>query len=260
MKHRPITEDDLHGFIDQALDADSHAAVVAYLDAHPAVAKRVAGISEQRDMLRTALRPIAEEPVPPELNLARLVAAYSQPAQLPRWTGAAVAAIALVFLGGAGGWVLRGMNQIPYEGLRALGSEAAASYAVYTPDRSRPVEIRAEDRTELATWILQRLGRPLAIPDLAASGYRFMGGRIVATGHGPAALLMYDDDNGSRLVMLARPMAVDANAPMTRYAKGGVNGLSWSDEGFGYSLVGATPPETLHPLANEARRQIRADT
>jgi anti-sigma factor RsiW len=54
------------------------------------------------------------------------------------------------------------------------------------------------------------------MPDLAASGYRFMGGRIVATAQGPAALFMYDDDRGTRLVMLARPMAADQNQPMTR--------------------------------------------
>ncbi len=85
-----------------------------------------------------------------------------------------------------------------------------------------------------------------------------MGGRIVATEHGPAALFMYDDDHGTRLVMLARPMAVDANAPMVPHAKDGVNGFSWSDNGLGYSLVGTPATETLHPIADEARRQLRS--
>jgi len=36
-----------------------------------------------------------------------------------------------------------------------------------------------------------------------------------------------------------------------------VRGFAWRDAGLGISLVGAVAAETLHPLANEARRQIR---
>lgn len=256
MSHRPITEDDLNGFIDETLDARRRAEIVAYLEAHPDMAKRVAGMSEQRDMLRAALAPVAEEPLPPELDLARLVEARWRPTQLPRWAAAA-AAIALVVLGGAGGWSLRGLSQTPHEGVAALAHEALASYAVYAPDRVRPVEIRADERAQLVDWVSQRLGRPVTVPDLSGSDYRFMGGRIVATAHGPAALFMYDDDKGSRLVMLARPMTVDANAAMARHTANGVSGFSWSDKGLGYSLVGARPADALHPLADAARRQIR---
>lgn len=58
-----------------------------------------------------------------------------------------------------------------------------------------------------------------------------MGGRIVATAHGPAALLMYDD-HGLRLVMLMRPMSREQNMPMARYAEGALNGYSWAAKGL----------------------------
>ena len=83
-----------------------------------------------------------------------------------------------------------------------------------------------------------------------------MGGRIVATAHGPAAMFMYDDDRGTRLVMLARPMQAEQNAPMTPHAARSINGFAWADKGLGYSLVGPMKPETLHPIANEMRRQL----
>jgi anti-sigma factor RsiW len=83
-----------------------------------------------------------------------------------------------------------------------------------------------------------------------------MGGRVVATAHGPAAMFMYDDDHGTRLVMLARRMTVDQNMPMAPQSNGNVNGYTWADKGLGYSLVGPTPPERLHPLADEARKQL----
>jgi len=144
----------------------------------------------------------------------------------------------------------------------ALGHEAIASYSVYAPDRLRPVELRAQDKPLLAAWAQERTGHPIAIPELGTSGYRFMGGRVVASRHGAAVLLMYDDDKGTRLVMLAQPMPPQPmpkrdDSTMTAVAAGDVHGFVWSDGGFGYSLVGAATPERLHPLANAIRQQIR---
>lgn len=255
MSNRPINEDDLNGFIDGRLDADERARVAAYLDAHPDVAQRTQAYFGQRDMLRAAFAPVVEEPVPPELNLAHMIETRRHGVRPPAWALVA-AALALVVAGGAGGWSLRGMAQPPPGGVTALAQEAAASYAVYATDRVHPVEIRADDRVQLVDWVSQRLGRKVAIPDLAASGYRFMGGRVVATAHGPAALFMYDDDHGTRLVMLARPMADGRSTPMSPHRDGGVGGFAWVDDGLGYSLVGPTATEKLHPLADEARRQL----
>ncbi|TCR60567.1 anti-sigma factor [Bosea sp. BK604] len=257
MSQRPITEDDLHGFIDETLDAGRRREVATYLDGHPDVARRVAGMAEQRDMLRAALAPIAEEPVPAELDIARLIAARRRPARLPRWAAAA-AAIVLVALGGLGGWSLRGLSQPSREGLAALTSEAAASWAVYAPDLVRPVEIRADDRTQLSAWVSQRVGRAIAAPDLAASGYRFMGGRIVATAHGPAALFMYDDDRGTRLVMLSRPLANGSGEPMLPGSVDAVSGFGWADNGLGHSVVGQLEAGSLRRIADEMRRQLKA--
>ena len=83
-----------------------------------------------------------------------------------------------------------------------------------------------------------------------------MGGRLIATPHGPAAMLMYDD-HGTRLVMLTRPMTADQNAPMSLHSHGAVSGFTWADGGMGYSLVGATEPDLLRPIANEVRRKAR---
>lgn len=118
--------------------------------------------------------------------------------------------------------------------------------------------IYTTDTAELVQWISGRLNRPVKVPDLASSGYRLMGGRLVATQHGPAAMLMYDDDHGSRVVVLTRPMSsADQNAPMTAHADGGATGFAWADSGIGYSLVGEAPAESLRPVANQVRRQAR---
>ena len=48
----------------------------------------------------------------------------------------------------------------------------------------------------------------------------------------------------------------DQSVPMAPQANGDLNGYTWADKGLGYSLVGPTPSERLHPLANEARKQL----
>ena len=62
MNQRPVTEDDLHGYVDQAMSPERRAEVASYLDDHPDVGRRVAGFADQRRLLRAALAPIAEEP------------------------------------------------------------------------------------------------------------------------------------------------------------------------------------------------------
>ncbi|WP_394843895.1 anti-sigma factor [Pendulispora brunnea] len=251
---RPITEEDLQSYVDQALDPVRRAEVNEYLDRHPDIAQRVEGYSHQRDALREAFAPVAQEPIPPRLHLARLMEARRR-SYAGSWRLAAVS-VFLLALGGAAGWSLHDAVVPGSAGVASLAREAAESYAVYEPDPVRPVEIRADGREELLGWVSQRLQHRIAVPDLAKAGYRFMGGRLVATSHGPAGLFMYDDDHGTRLVMLVRPMVLEQDSPMSQHTVGEVNGFAWADKGMGYSLVGRTSAGVLHPLADQIRRQI----
>lgn len=256
MTMRPITEEDLNAYVDGLLDGEREGELVAYLDQHPEVAQRVEGYQRNDAALRAAFEPIAEEPVPPELTLAGLLERRRRP-NLQRWQAAA--AVLLLCVGGAGGWGLRGMAPPAPEGMAALAQEAADSYQVYAPDHVHPVEFHAADRSQLVDWASRKLRHAVAIPDLSGSGYRFMGGRLIATSHGAAVLLMYDDDHGTRLVMVSRPMAVEGKTHMSQHKIDAVDGFAWADNGIGYSLVGPVAPEVLHPLANEMRRQIDKD-
>ncbi len=258
---RPITEVDLHAYVDAALDPERRAEVETYLARHPDIADRIHGYTEQQTLLREALDPIAEEPVPPELNLAQLIESAQmtgmrhRPSRLALWRIAA--AVLLVFgLGSSSGWLLRGMTQPPTAGIAALAREAATNYAVYGPDQAHPVEFQPANATTFVNWISQRLGHLVAVPDLTASGYHFMGGRLVATDHGPAGLFLYDNDHGTRLMMFVRSMEIQQTMPMSHYAEGSVDGFSWAAKGLGYSLVGTAAPDVLHPIANEVRRQV----
>jgi anti-sigma factor RsiW len=254
MSNRPITEDDLHAYVDGVLEPEREAEVAIYLEGHPDMARRVAAFSDQRDLLRKALAPIADEPVPSQLNLSGMIESRRRRSSPVWW---AIAAMLMLSIGGLGGWVMRGSLQSSNGGLAALAQEAAYSYSVYAPDRVRPVEMRASDSAQLVQWVSNRLKQPVKLPDLTGSGYRLMGGRLIATSHGPAAMFMYDDDRGDRLVVLTRPMASEQSAPMAPHSGGDVSGFAWADGGMGYSLVGQAAAESLRPIANEVRKQAR---
>lgn len=257
MTLRPINEDDLQALVDERLDPARRVEVDAYLTSNPEARARIERLRDLGRDLRAAFSPVMAEPVPAQLNLAHLVEARRRP-QIPARQAAAAAV--LLILGGLGGWGLHGAFAPIPAGVDALAQEASANFAVYAPDRLRPVEIAASDRDELVRWFSTRLDRKVGVPDLSSAGYRLMGGRLVATPHGPAGLLMYDDRHGTRLVMLMRPMAEPGDAPMREHRSGTAIGYAWAQDGLGYSLVGRTDPATLHPLANEIRRTSASNT
>ncbi|QNQ10426.1 anti-sigma factor family protein [Sphingomonas alpina] len=254
---RPIAEDDLHAFVDGALAPARRAEVEAFLEKNPEIANRFGRFAEHRVELRSALAPIAAEPIPPQLNLAHLIAAR-RPARWAKWSSM-IAACLLLLIGGAGGWLLRGDGAAGGVGIEALADEAAYAYAVFGTDRARAVEIPAADGPMLARWMENRLRRRVTMPDLARRGFRLMGGRVVATRNGPAGLLMYDDARGLRIAILMRPMiAQDRSARMAFHRQGDVVGFTWADRGMGYGLMGTASAGLLHPLADEARRQFQS--
>lgn len=253
-EHRPIQEEELLAYVDHALDPTRLREIEAYLQQHPDVATRIEGYMAQREQLRAALAPIADEPVPPELNLRHMLTARRARASHP-WRLAASVFVAMC-LGGIGGWMGRGATEPPTGGIAALAREATASFQVFAADPLRPVEMGAADSNDLVNWVSSRLRRQIAVPDLGKAGYRYIGGRLVATEHGPAGLFMYEDGHGTRLAMLVRSMAIEGDTPMKAHVQAGVAGYSWANQGLGYSLVASASTSGLHPLADEMRRQI----
>lgn len=257
---RPIGEDDLQAYVDGALDERRRLAVEDYLRARPELARRIALDRDLRAALRGALRPVAEEPLPAGLDVRRLLERRTALRKRRLGPRRAAAALLLLLAGGGAGWTLRDAREAPKAGIAALAQEAADSYGVYAPDRTRPVEIAAADAEQLVDWASARLQRPVSIPDLSASGYAFIGGRLVSTPHGPGVLYLFDDGEGTRLALLSRNMAVDREAPMTLQDSGDVTAVTWARDGLGFSLVGPVAGSELHPIADAARAQLERAT
>jgi len=250
-----ISEEALHGYVDQQLDPERRAAVEQYLQCHPAEAVRVADYRAHREGLRAAFAPFADAPLPPSLNLARLVEARLRPRRMA-WRMAAAVLLG-VGIGTSGSWWLASRDASG-AALDTLVDEAAVSYATFVPNAERPVQFSAADPQQLAKWVGSRLNRKLIPPDLSAAGYELLGGRVVATGHGAAALFIYKDGRGVPLAVFARPTDAADTATIAEVDVGATDGCAWIEHGIGYTVTGAESYARLLELSKHIRAQARA--
>ena len=250
---RPISEDDLHAYVDGVLEPGRRDAVERHLADNPQTAVRVAGWQQADEALRRAVGWKAEEPVPTELNVARIAASRMN----PQWTPWRIAASILVALmvGAGSGWMAH--RPTAASGVESLAMEASMAQRVFAQDPIHPVEFSANERDKLVQWVSQRLGRPVVPPDLSTSGYRLLGGRIIATEHGAGSMFLYESPDGTRVTLFVRPMEqIDQNANMRPVDMHNTSGFAWAKNGLGFSLVASSPIDGLHQLANKVRDEM----
>ena len=256
---RPVSEEDLHAYVDNALDAARREDVDRYLRERGDEAARVRDYIAQREALRAALDFPATTPLPPELNLLRLLDARLM--RRRRLWRVAAAVVVSLGVGGSAGWLARGGLPTDRNGraMARLTDQALASHEVYAVDRRHPIEVVAAERDHLATWLSNRLNRKLQPPDLEQAGYELLGGRLLATERGgAAALFMYADKQGQRVSVLLRPMAAELSAARTDGHNGSLNVCAWIESGLGYAVAGPVPDKQLDRLADIIRASARS--
>ena len=259
----PITEADLHAFVDQQLTPVRHAEVEQYLAARPDDAQRVNDWRQQNELLRGLLDPVLDEPLPLRLPLRRRAAA-------PPWRAlAAGLAIAVVSAGTAwfargaleGGSARAGLARIdtPGTALTGFAHRAAVAHVVYAPDGRRPVEVGADQEQQLVTWLSRRLGTPVKAPSLGGIGYTLIGGRLLPGDSGPVAQFMYHDATGQRLTLYVTREAPKAGQAQTAFRfgqDGAVNVFYWVDRNFGYAISSSAERQELMRVAQDVYRQL----
>lgn len=248
----PASEEDLRAYVDGRLDAERREAVDRYLQNHPEVAASIAADISQHSALREAFGAYAASPTPPQLNLTRLVEERLR--QRRAWWQIA-AAIVLAFAAGAGGGLWFGSR--PLTGIGALAADAAISYVVYAVDEHHPVEIPADQRNLMTRWLSNRLNRQVAPPDLSAAGYELLGGRLVASPHGAAALFVYRNANHKRLIIYVRPMVEASQTTGIKAVDGNrLDACAWIEQGIGYSLTAQQDYAHILELSQDVRREL----
>src|SRR5258706_12070992 len=96
----PVTEDELHAYVDNELPAERRGDVEAWLATHPDDAERVRSWRAMADALHSRYDAVADEPIPRRPEIERV-------GRQPRkWIYRAIAATLVAFIArGRGGWV-----------------------------------------------------------------------------------------------------------------------------------------------------------
>ncbi len=238
----PVTEDELHAYVDNELPAERRGDVEAWLSTHPDDAERVRSWREMAEALHARYDSIADEPVPQRLSIDRLV-------RTPRkLMYGAIAATLLAFVAGGGaGWVARGAAAAPSV-FQNFTVDALDAHRLYVVEVRHPVEVPGSERAHLQQWLTKRCGWDVRAPELGATGLKLVGGRLLPGPTGPASFLMYESASGERFtVYTAR---AKAETTQMRYARQDNDGaLFWADNGVGYVVSGSTDRDRLTQVA-----------
>ena len=124
-------------------------------------------------------------------------------------------------------------------GLQSMDEVAAHSIANHL-NTGMENALLADDVTEVAHWLTQRLGHEVRLPDLKRLGLKLLGGRKCSLGKTDAALL-FCDSGGSRVsLFVIRQNDVDVRVnPKRKYivVEGDHTVTVWQESGRVYALV-----------------------
>jgi len=246
----PVTESELHAYVDGLLPAARRGEVESYIGAHPEDAQRVRAWHEQNQALHVLFDPVLVERAPSRLRnpaWARRMRPLVRYAAVAAW----------VALGTVAGWHLHAYNSARSADAMAFAHQAVIAHVVYSPEVRHPVEVGAEQEAHLVAWLSKRLGGSLRVPQLTPLGYQLVGGRLLPGNQGPVAQFMFQDGNGLRLTLYVRNSGGESRETAFRYAQErGVSVFYWIDGKFGYALSAEVDKTELLRIANIVYRQL----
>jgi anti-sigma factor RsiW len=253
----PVTEDELHAYVDGELPAERVQAVAAWLTTHPAEAATVAAWRAQAEAVRARYDAIAGEPVPARLKLDRIMRAGGGRA---RFAAAIAAAAAIAFLiGGGAGWFARGAAAAP-SSFTTFTADALEAHRLYVVEVRHPVEVPGDERPHLTKWLTKRLGYKQHIPDLHALGLKLVGGRLLPGPHGDAAALyMYEGPSGKRFTVYSSQAKASQSALRFRGGRR-FAAFYWVDDKHAYVVSGPAQRTRLEQISKQVYEQVDKGT
>ena len=148
----PVTEDELHAYVDNELPAERRGDVEAWLATHPDDAARVQSWRAMAEALHARYDSVADEAVPKRLEIERLVR------QPRKWVYGAIAATLAAFIAGGGaGWLARGAAAAP-SAFQSFTVDALDAHRLYVVEVRHPVEVPGSERAHLQPWLTKRCG------------------------------------------------------------------------------------------------------
>jgi anti-sigma factor RsiW len=228
-----ISDEDLHAYVDGALEEGRALAVRDALARNPGLAERAALFQADKAMLKAVYGPLAERPLPQEWIV---LAHRSRPKMLWRLAGAIAAAV-LILVGASQAWrhYASGNGDVVQAALDARDGTPA-------PQRYIPLgDIAQAHRYDAA--LRRATASNVHIPDLSRMGYRPSGLRL----YGAAAELLYQGPQGRLFTLYIRRS--DGAARFDQFAHGGLRVCIWQDDQISTVMVGDVSVAAMQRLA-----------
>jgi len=227
----PPTEHDLHAYVDLQLDPADCQRLETWLASHPEVAAQVRDWQKDARLLRSVLgsAPLPDNPAldPTALRLRRRHRAQQSLAR------AAVLVLA-IGLGGVGGWQA---HEARHPGVAPM-TDALQAYRLFAQSDVMPADLKVSDSSTLQPWLDRTFNNASRLPDLSRAGFKAVGARMLSTDQGPAAIVLYQDDQGAKVTFYIRPPGPDNSLlPRGSRREGDLQADYWSGPGYNYAMV-----------------------
>ncbi|KND61984.1 Transcriptional regulator [Candidatus Burkholderia verschuerenii] len=255
----PISEEEIHAYVDGALSGERRAQVERAIEMNPALAARVSDYFSLNNMFHERYDRVLSEPVPERLRVVKQT-------RWPRFAGIAAALVLGIGIGiGAGGVIgtrVPGLSVSDANDVtEGFVRQAALAHVVYMPAVDRPADIGRDREQDFVRFLTNRLGTDVHPPMLYKNGFELMGGRLLPGDDGPVAQFMYRDAKGERVTLCISHRKVSANTTAFKlYQDGPVNVFYWVDGDFGYAVSGGIDRKTMLELAHDVYAQLTATT
>ena len=238
-----IDEWALHAYVDNEVSAEQRTEIEQHLRADPELAQKVDAWRRQRELLKQTYDGVLGEALPP--CLAATLRTGGSLAARPYL--AMAAAIALLLLGGLAGWFMaESQGQLD---VADIARDALFAHQVYSAEVRHPVEVKADEQAHLQAWLSKRVGTPFTVPNLTAEGYTLLGGRLLALGGKPAAMLMYEDAKANRISILLTSQDADTETALHVEQRGKLIACYWRDGKLAFAVAGGMDREPMMKLA-----------
>src|SRR5450830_474816 len=236
------SEHDLHAYLDGQLDQAMCRQIDLYLSTHPDAAREVEQLRQDNQRLRAALEHTPATPIPPHLDpfrIRRELRARSQ-----RRMAIAASLVLTLSLGTLGGWQLRDMSMRKTYLPMADATQAYRMFA--TNDLAQKVDMKTDQPAQLQDWLNQHFVQAAPVPDFSAYGVKPVGGRLMASDKGAAAMVLYQNDAGQAIVYYVRPPGELFNFGAGNRQDGNLLTQYWRQGRYFYAVVSPSDtPSTL---------------
>lgn len=256
-KKIPVTDADLHAYIDGQLSAERRIIVKHWLSEHPHELEKLKQYKSISNSLKKQYNPILSEPVPE--HLYQLTKQFKQKPELPRQKYNIALAFSLFFTGLCVGWFVKAnyhsqLDQVDQALVMHLVKPAAFAHKIYATDTIKPVEYKAVQTSELTHWLSDRMRTTIRPPNLHEHDFKLIGGRLIPSTNRMAAQFMYQNSTGKRITLYVRRINSlhlhNFSKNIQHASNSGVTTLFWQRGEMGYALSGKLDDKSLNELAN----------